>query len=307
MKVDGHQIDLSKRDKMFFPDAGLSKGDLIDYYEKVADIMVPHMQHYGVSMERFPDGVQGDSFFNKDTPDYFPDWITRVAIEKREGGQFHAPVVDSAAALIYLANQAVITPHLYLARTDDLEHPDKLVFDLDPPSTGDPAAALRQASLRVRELMAEVDMQTWIQTSGANGFHLIVPLDRSADFEQVREFAKDCARVLVNRHPDDYTLEQRKDKRDGKIFLDMLRNAYGATSVAPYAVRAQPTASVATPIEWQELEDGAGPQSWTIETIPRRLAQKNDPWQGMMRHSYKLGSHEQKLRELLAAEGVNDD
>lgn len=95
MEINGHQIEISRRDKLFFPDAGISKGDLIDYYEKVAEVMVPHMQHYGVSMERFPDGLEGDSFFNKDTPDYFPDWITTVAIEKREGGHFKAPVVDT--------------------------------------------------------------------------------------------------------------------------------------------------------------------------------------------------------------------
>lgn len=302
MQVDGHDIEISKRDKLFFPDAGISKGDLIDYYQKVAPTMVPHMQHYGVNMERYPDGVQGDSFFNKDAPDYFPDWIKTVAIDKREGGHFNAPVVDSKAALVYLANQGVITPHLYLSRTDDLEHPDKLVFDLDPPSQGDSSKALRQAALDVRDLMAELDLNCWVQTSGANGFHLIVPLDRSGNFDEVREFAKDCARVLVRRHPDNYTLEQRKNKRRGRIFLDMLRNAYGATAVAPYAVRAQASAAVATPIEWQELENGANPQSWTIKTIPRRLAQKDDPWQGMMKHAYTLTSREQQLQQLLNAE-----
>ncbi|RUO63121.1 non-homologous end-joining DNA ligase [Pseudidiomarina insulisalsae] len=301
MQLDGHDIDISKRDKVFFPEADLTKGDLIDYYQNVAPVMLPHMRHYGVSMERFPDGVQGDSFFNKDTPDYFPDWIPRVTVKKREGGEFKAPVVDSAASLVYLADQGVITPHLYLARTDDLEHPDKLVFDLDPPSTGGSAAALRQAALDVRDLLAELDLNAWVQTSGANGFHIFVPLDRSADFDTTRDFANDCARVLVERKPEHYTLEQRKEKRGDKIFLDTLRNAYGATSVAPYAVRAQPTASVATPIEWQELEDGAGPQDWTIKTLPRRLAQKKDPWQNMMRHAYKLASHQRQLKKLTAS------
>lgn len=302
MKVDGHDIEISKRDKLFFPDAGVSKGDLIDYYEKVATTMVPHMQHYGVNMERFPDGLQGDSFFNKDTPDYFPDWIKTVAIKKREGGNFHAPVVDSKAALIYLANQAVITPHLYLSRTNALEYPDKLVVDLDPPGTGDSSKALRQAALHVRDLMAELDMDSWVQTSGANGFHVIVPLDRSCDFDQVREFAKNCALVLVRRYPDKYTLEQRKDNRRDRIFLDILRNAYGATAVAPYAVRAQASAAVATPIEWQELDNGAKPQSWTVKTIPRRLAQKDDPWQGMMQHAYAIGNREQQVQQLLNKE-----
>lgn len=277
MQINGHQIDVSKRDKLFFPDAGISKGDLIDYYEKVAATMVPHMQHYGVNMERFPDGLQGDSFFNKDTPDYFPDWIKTVAIEKREGGQFHAPVVDSQAALVYLANQAVITPHLYLSRTDALEYPDKMVFDLDPPSQSDSDTRLRQAAQHVRDLMAELELDTWVQTSGANGFHVVVPLDRSSNFDQAREFAQNCALVLVRRHPDKYTLEQRKHKRRGRIFLDVLRNAYGATAVAPYAVRAQASAAVATPIEWQELEQGASPQSWTMKTILKRLAQNKTP------------------------------
>lgn len=307
MQVNGHDIDVSKRDKLFFPEAEISKGDMIDYYAKIADTMIPHMQHYGVNMERFPDGIAGDSFFNKDTPDYFPDWIKTVKMEKREGGHFYAPVVDSKAALIYLADQAVITPHIYLSRRDKLEYPDKMVFDLDPPETGDSANALRQAALDIRDLMAELDLSAWIQTSGANGFHLIIPLDQSSSFDDTREFAKNCALTLVRRKPESYTLEQRKNKRGDRIFLDVLRNAYGATSVAPYAVRAQATASVATPIEWSELEQGAGPQSWTVKTIPRRLAQKQDPWQGIMRHAYSLTNRHSKLQQLLDKETPADE
>jgi bifunctional non-homologous end joining protein LigD len=150
MKIGGHDIDISSREKVFFPDAGLTKGDVIDYYDAIADTIIPHIRRYGVSMQRFPDGLQGGSFYNKNTPDYFPDWIRTVTVPKREGGSYDAPIVDSRAALIYLADQAVLTPHLYLARTDDLEHPDRMIYDLDPPEGTEDFSAVRQAALDVR-------------------------------------------------------------------------------------------------------------------------------------------------------------
>ncbi|WP_051986116.1 non-homologous end-joining DNA ligase [Pseudidiomarina salinarum] len=302
MKIDGHDIDISNSDKVFFPDAGLTKGDLIDYYEQVASTMVPHMQHYGVSMQRFPDGIDGDSFYNKDTPDYFPDWIDTVNFPKREGGSFNAPVVKTQAGLVYLANQAVLTPHLYLARTDDLNHPDKMIYDLDPPEDTKDYSTVRAAALAIRDVMQELELDCWVQTTGSKGFHVIIPLDCSADFDAVREFAKDTARLLVRREPDKYTLEQRKSDRKGRVFLDMLRNAYGATAVAPYAVRAREEAPVATPIDWQEIEDGASPRDWTIKNLPRRLAQKEDPWASIRQHSYALTGRREQLHELLEQE-----
>jgi len=302
MQIDGREIKISNRDKVFFPDAGLTKGDLIDYYIQVADTMLPHMKRYGVSMQRFPDGLEGESFYNKDTPDYFPDWINTVNFPKREGGSFDAPIVDSKAALVYLANQAVLTPHLYLARTDDLEHPDKMIYDLDPPEGIEHFDAVRQAALDIRNVMAELDLKAWVQTTGSKGFHVVIPLDRSAGFEEVRGFARDVALLLVRRRPETYTLEQRKKERGGRIFLDMLRNAYGATSVAPYAVRARPTAPIATPLDWYEVEEGASPRDWTLQSIPNRLAQKKDPWADLMRHARSITGRREDLDNLLDQE-----
>ncbi len=302
MKVDGHELELSNRDKVFFPDAGLTKGDLIDYYAVVAETMVPHMQRYGVSMQRFPDGLGGHGFYNKNVPDYFPDWIETVNFPKREGGSFDAPIVNSKAALVYLADQAVLTHHLYLSRADDLEHPDKMIYDLDPPEGTEDFGAVREATLDVRDALEELDLKPWVQTTGSKGYHLIVPLDRSADFDEVRQFAHDVALLLVRRNQDKYTLEQRKDKRKGRIFLDMLRNAYGATAVAPYSVRARPGATVATPQDWDEIASGASPRDWTIENIPNRLAQEKDPWSGMMRHAISLSTRKDKLEALLHQE-----
>lgn len=302
MKIDGHDIDVQHLDKVFFPEVGLTKGDLMDYYDAVADVMVPHMRRYPVSMQRFPDGLAGKGFYNKNTPDYFPDWIKTVNFPKREGGSFDAPIVDSKAALIYLADQAVITPHLYLARVEDLKHPDKMIYDLDPPEDTRDYDLVRQAALDIRDVLMELDLKAWVQTTGSKGFHVVVPLDRSTDFDTVRAFAQDVARILIRRKEDNYTLEERIKQRKGRIFLDTLRNSYGATAVGPYGVRARPQASVATPVEWQEVKDGVNPRDWTIENLPNRLAQKEDPWKGMMCYAQSLGSRKDQLQQLLDAE-----
>jgi bifunctional non-homologous end joining protein LigD len=302
MKIGGHEIDISSTDKVFFPDAGYTKGDVIDYYEGVSDAMVPHMKRYGVSMQRFPDGLEGGSFYNKDTPDYFPDWIKTVNVPKREGGSYNAPIVDSKAALVYMADQAVLTPHLYLSRTDSLECPDRMIYDLDPPEGTKDFSAVREAALDIREVMDDLDLMAWVMTSGSKGYHVIIPIDRGDDFDTVRQFAHDVALVLVRRDEEKYTLEQRKNKRADRIFLDILRNSYGATTVAPYAIRAREGAPVATPLTWDELEDGADPREWTLASIPDRLAQTNDPWAGMMRHARSVSARRDDLDDLLDAE-----
>ena len=302
MKIGGYEINISNRDKLFFPDSELTKGDLIDYYEQIADVMLPHMHRYGVSLQRFPDGIESSGFYNKDAPDYFPKWINTFKFPKVEGGSFNAPIVDDKAVLVYLADQAVITFHLYLSRKDNLDHPDKMIFDLDPPIGTENFDAVRKAALDIRDVLEELNLKAWVQTTGSRGFHVIVTLDQSADFEEVRNFARDVALLLVRRHNDRYTLEHRKEKRQDRIFLDVLRNAYGATAVAPYSVRARKDATVATPLDWEEVEDGASPRDWTIRNISNRLAQKTDPWSGIMQHAYSISNRREELDKLLAKE-----
>ncbi len=302
MKINDHEIDISDRDKVFFPEANLTKGDLIDYYADIAEVMLPHIQRYPVSVQRFPDGLKGEGWYAKDAPDYFPDWIERVNFPKKEGGSFEAPIVRGKAGLVYLADQAVITLHTYLSRTDDLEHPDKMVYDLDPPEGTEDYAKVREAALSVRDLMTELNLNSWVQTTGSKGFHVIVPLDRSWGFDAVKDFADKAALVLVRRNEAKFTQEHRIKKREGKIYLDTYRNTYGATAVAPYALRARPQASVATPVTWDEVEGGADPRDWTIKNILNRLGQKDDPWSGMMRHAQSLSSRQEVLKELLDQE-----
>ena len=298
MKVGVRDIDVSHRDKVFFEEAGITKGDVIDYYHDLAAVLLPHLRGRPISMERFPDGTGGPGFFNKDTPDHFPEWIRRVAFPRREGGRFHAPVIKDEAALVYLADQAVLTVHLYLAPADDLEHPDRMVFDLDPPEGTEDFGRVRRAALSVREVLEELDLPAWVQTTGSKGYHVTVPLDGSADFDTARDFARGVAEIVAARDDEHTTLEQRKKNRAGRVFLDTVRNAYGATVVAPYSVRAREGAPIATPITWDELRDGADPRDWTLQNVRRRLGQRDDPWKDVRRHGRSLATRTETLESL---------
>lgn len=294
LTVDGHEIALSSQDKVLFPRSGISKGDLVDYYRRIAPTALPHFRDRPLSMHRFPDGIGKDGFFQKDVPDYFPDWIDRIELAK-EGGTVTYAMANDAATLVYLANQGCITPHLALARADKPDHPDQLIFDLDP--SGDDFARVQEAAGWVKALLDELELTSFVKTTGSKGLHVVVPLDRETPFDEARKVARAMAERLAEQHPEALTVEQRKDKRGGRVFLDYLRNAYGQTAVAPYAVRAIEGAPVATPLRWDEV--GAGdlhPQKYTVANIFRRLAQIEDPWADIHRFRGSLGRVAERLK-----------
>lgn len=294
--LDGHEIELSSLDKVLFPEAGLTKGDLIAYCRRIADVALPHYRDRPLSMQRFPDGIAAEGFFQKQAPDYFPHWIERVELAKQDGTVSYV-VANSAATLVYLANQGCITHHLSLARRDEPERPDRLIFDLDP--TDDDFAKVQAAATSLKTLLDELDLPSFVMTTGSRGLHVAVALDRSAVFDEARAFAGDLARCLARREPGALTVEQRKNKRGDKLFLDTLRNAYGQTAVAPYAVRAIEGAPVATPLRWDEV--GAGDltaRSYTIENIFRRLAQIEDPWSDIARRGCSIAAARRRLAKL---------
>jgi bifunctional non-homologous end joining protein LigD len=301
VRIGRRALSLSSLDKVLFPDVGVTKGDLIEHYRRVAARMVPHMKGRPVSMQRYPDGIEKEGFYQKDAPDYFPDWIRRVTVEKKGGTVEHA-ICDDAATLVYLANQNCITPHVWLSRADRLHHPDRLIFDLDPP--GEDFDDVRFAAGAVRELLRELGLDPFPMTTGGRGLHLLMPLDRRADFDVVRDFARDVAEVLARRHPDRLTTEARKNKRRGRLFLDIMRNSYAQTAVPPYAVRAKAGAPVAVPIAWREVSDpGLTGSRWNTRNVASRL-RKKDPWQGLSRHARSLTGPRRKLdRWIAAAEG----
>jgi bifunctional non-homologous end joining protein LigD len=302
VRVGRRTIQLSRTDKVLFPADGLTKGDLVRYYETVAARMVPYLKGRPLSLERYPDGIDDGQIFQQNAPRYFPDWIETTSVKRVEGrGNVRHAVAGSAAALVYLANQACITPHAWLSRADRPRNPDQLIFDLDPPDNDFPAA--RRAARDVRQLLAELGLPSFLKTTGGKGLHVHVPLDRTANFDQVREFANGVAQVLVVREPKRYTTEQRKAKRQGRLYLDIMRNAYGQTAVPPYAVRARPGAPVAAPLDWSELDDRRmRGDRFTVRTMPRRLEQDGDPWSTRSRRGRSLTRPRHRLDELLAAD-----
>ena len=300
LRFGRYSVELSSLDRVLFPDSGVTKGELVEHYRTVAERMVPHLRGRPVSMQRFPSGIQAEGFFQKSAPDYFPAWISRARVAK-EGGTVEHVVCDNAATLVYLANQGCITPHVWLSRIDRIDHPDRLIFDLDP--SGDDFATVRFAAERLRELLGEIGLDPFPLATGGRGLHLVIPLDRSADFDAVRSFARDVAGALAARHPDRLTVEVRKNKRRGRVFLDVLRNAYAQTAVPPFAVRARKGAPVAVPLAWEELRNPRlRGNAWTVRSLPDRLAKSGDPWKGFARRARSLRGPRRRLERILAAE-----
>jgi len=291
-----YTVELSNPDKLLFPKDGITKSDVVTFHRDVAELMLPYLRDRPLMMHRFPDGISAEGFYQKQIGDYFPEWIDRIEVRK-EGGSTEHVVCNNAATLVYLANQGCISPHLWLSRVDQLEHPDQLIFDLDPP--GDDFDPVRFAAQKLHEVLGELELPSYVKTTGSRGLHVVVPLDRYGDFDAVRTFARELAALLADREPKRLTVEQRKDKRQGRLYLDTGRNAYAQTAVAPYAVRPLAGAPVATPLDWDELyEKEIDAQSYTMKNILRRLGQKEDPWRDMRRHGVGLNTARERLREL---------
>ncbi|MEV5846492.1 non-homologous end-joining DNA ligase [Streptomyces sp. NPDC051985] len=294
VRVGRRRVPLTNPDKELFPDDGITKAELVDYYRPVARVMLPFLKDRPLVMEHCPDGSGGRSFLHKDLPDYFPDWIHHRKVPK-QGGTVDMPVCDDAATLAYLANQACLTPHPWLSRTDRLDQPDRLVFDLDPPNA-DEFETVRWAARELGDLLTGLGLRPAAMTTGSRGLHLVVLLSRRTDFDTARGFAHRVVELLAARHPDRLTTAARKADRGDRLYLDVQRNAYAQTSVAPYAVRARPHAPVATPLAWNELDDpGLGPHAWTPRDLPNRLAETGDPWEGLGRCRRSLSTARRRL------------
>jgi len=268
-------VEVSRPDKVLFPADGVTKRQLAEHYARVAPAMVPLIRGHPIAMERYPDGLRGQRFYHKNVRSA-PEWIRTVAIGKK-GGELRQVVCDDAATLLWMANQACITPHIWLSRADRIMRPDQLIVDLDPPEGRFPEA--RRVALVVRELLKDLGLPSFPKTTGGKGLHVMVPLDRRAAFHLVRAFADRLGEALVADDPTRLTLEFRKDARAGRLFVDLGRNAYAQHAVAPYAVRPRDGAPVATPLHWSEVEDRRlRPERFTMKVVGRRIDRGDDPW-----------------------------
>jgi bifunctional non-homologous end joining protein LigD len=285
---------ISNRDKILFPDDGITKGELADYYEAMAPVMLPHLRGRPVTMERFHRGIGEKGFFQKSVVRGFPEWLERVEVPKH-GGTVHHPLVNDTRALLWLANQNCLTPHVWASRVPRLYHPDVCIFDLDP--LRDDAAAMRDAVLALRALLAELGLRSWVKTSGSKGFHVAVPVDGELDAGHVSGFAHAVGRILVARYPGELTLEFAKADRQGRIYVDTGRNHPPATFAAAYAVRARRGAPVSAPCTWDEVATGAvGPTTLTLRTMGERVARVGDLWADLNRSPHSLSGPLSEIR-----------
>lgn len=295
MKIGPYEVGITNPEKILFPRDGITKGNLIDYYTRIAEVMLPHLLGRPLNMDRFPNGIDEKGFFQQSIPEGYPDWAERVTVPRIEGGEVTHIVCENAATLVYMANLACITPHIWLSRADHLNFPDKMVLDLDPGVSFEQA---RSAAFRLKDLIRDLRLMPFVMTTGSRGLHVVVPLDRSEDFGTVRDFARSMAGLMARRYPEEMTVEQHKDRRGGRLFLDTARNSYGQTSVAPYSVRAKDGAPVATPLHWHELEDeNVSAQSYSMSNIFGLLRKRPDPWKDIYSHSRPLKEAMIRLRD----------
>jgi bifunctional non-homologous end joining protein LigD len=249
VEVGGRQLEVSNLDKVLWPATGTTKGEMLTYYARVAPVLVPHLTGRAITLKRYPDGVEGVSFFEKNCPSYKPPWIRTVKM-----GDVNYCLVEEPATVVWLANLAAIELHPTLAAKPNLGSPTTVVFDLDPGAPADVVTCARVALL-IRDLLAQLHLQSWVKTSGSKGLQLYVPLNSGATYDRTAPFAKAVAQLLEKRHPELVVSYQQRAARAQKVLIDWSQNTESKTTIAVYALRARPEPTVSTPVTWDELDN----------------------------------------------------
>jgi bifunctional non-homologous end joining protein LigD len=291
MRAGRRRVRLTHPDKVLFPADGITKADLAAYYAEVAPAMVPHVRDRPLNLWRWNAGIERPVVVQQEIPKGAPDWVRRIEVPRRRGGSVCHAVGGETATLVWLANQNCVTLHAWTSRADRPDRPDRLIFDLDPPDddADNHLERIRAGALALGDVLRELGLAPYAMTSGSRGIHVVAPLRRGPDADTVRARAGEIAEEVAARRPDDLTTAWRKAKRGGRVLVDVARNTYGQTAVAPYAVRAKAGAPVATPLAWDELDEpDLHPQRWTLATIPERLERAGDPWEGIGRAAARL-------------------
>ena len=291
-------LRLSNLDKLFWPDEGITKGELLAYYRDVAAVLVPHLRRRPFTMKRYPDGWQGKSFFQKQAPSHMPDWIGTAAFpaSTREGERrvIDYALVDDELALLWMVNMGCIDMHAWASRVDKPERPDWVMFDLDP-SEGSAFEEVIEVAQLVRQALDLLELESVPKTSGSRGIHVLVPITRRHGFDEVREFAGIVAGALARAHPGLVTTEWTKAKRKG-VLVDANQNGPGKTTASVYSVRPRAGASVSTPLRWDEVRPGLDPHGFTMDVVLERVARDGDLFARVLEGGQSLGAALRALR-----------
>jgi bifunctional non-homologous end joining protein LigD len=271
-------------EKVMFPEKGYTKGDLLGYYEAVADLLIPHLAGRPLTLERLPGGVGRDAphFWQKNTPEHYPKSIERAPLRDKTGKQVDYALVNDREALLYLVNQGTITFHVWPSRVGSLDRPDYVLFDLDPGER--PFADAVRVAKEVRHALQAQGVESFPKTSGKSGIHVLVPWGQDGDYDAARAWALEVAGDVVGRVPDVATLERRIDARGGRLYLDVMQNVRGHHVVAPYVVRAVAGATVSTPLDWGELNGRLSPARFDLKTGVKRFREQGDLMEAVVAH-----------------------
>lgn len=272
------QLEFTHPDKVMFPGPGYTKADLLVYYGKIADRLLPYLKDRPITLERFPDGVAADAprFWQKNTPAYYPKWIPRLSLPTETRKPVDYLLINDPQTLLYLVNQGAITFHTFLSRAADLDRPDYVLFDFDPGEAR--FADVVKIAKTLHQILSNQGIHSYVKTSGKSGLHVLAPWEQPGGYTEARGWAMGNAQKVVDAHTDLATIERSKDRRRGRIYVDVMQNHRGHHVVPPYVVRATPDATVSTPLEWRELTARLDPGRFTIGTLFSRLAkQKADP------------------------------
>jgi bifunctional non-homologous end joining protein LigD len=293
-------LKLSNLDKVFWPDEGITKGDLLEYYRAVAPVLVAHLKDRPFTMKRYPDGWQGNHFFQKDAPKHMPDWIPTVAVQAttrekpRRTRTIHAPLVNDELALLWMVNMGCIDMNTWYSRVDKPNRPDWVLFDLDPsPDVGYPETV--RVALLVKEVLDALKLTSFVKTSGSDGMHVLVPIERRSTYADTREFAEIVAGTLARTHRGLVTTEWSKAKRRG-VLIDANQNGEGKTIASVYSVRPRAGAPVSTPLRWDELSEDLDPQEFTMEVVLGRVERYGDLFEGVLTTRQSLGAALRSVR-----------
>lgn len=278
LEVSGRKVSLTNLDKPFWPELGITKRDLLQYYADVAAALLPHLRNRPMTMKRYPHGWSGEFFFMKRAPSPRPEWIRTCNIEHGSGNIVGFPVIQDLPSLLWVINLGCIDLNPGYARCDDVDRPDYLHFDLDPVPGAD-FSTVRETALRVREGLELLGMPVYAKTTGSKGIHLYVPIHRGPTQKQVWHVAKAFAQWMEQRHPKLITAEYRIAKRPaGRVLVDYNQNAWGRTLASIYSVRPTPLATVSTPVTWEEIGDGVRIEDFTLRNVPERVRRLRDLW-----------------------------
>ena len=282
LPVDGKEVRLTNLRKIFWPQLGLTKGDLIQYYADVAAVLLPHIRNRAMVMKRYPHGASGEFFFMKRAPSPRPDWIEICSIDHGSKGVIDFPMIQDRAALLWVINLGCIDLNQWYATCDDINRPDYVHFDLDP-GPGAPFERVLETALVVREALDALKMTSVVKTTGSKGLHVYVPIVRGPEQGDVRTFAHVLAQELARRHPALITSEYRVAKRPrGRVLVDYNQNRWGSTLASIYSVRPRPDATVSTPVTWKEVEKGVRIEDFTLRNVPERVEAIGDVWKPLL-------------------------